>query len=92
MGDEAVLHFAAIRIRVIGQGNLQLTLKGLDANPTANLPSIVMQMGPGREPQMLCNFINQRVQLRVFVTNLDENFKINRIVLYGKPIYTSYAG
>lgn len=92
MADESILHFGLARIRVTGSGALKLIIKGYDSNPSFNLAPITMQLGPGRESDRLCNLSNQRAQLRVYVTDLNEYFRINRIVLFAKTIYNQYPG
>lgn len=51
-----------------------------------------METLPGREPQRLANFTNQRVQFELKTTEINEYFIINRIIVFAKPIWSEYPG
>lgn len=87
---EDILHFGAVRYRVTGSGVLRTTLLGLDDNPTQVLSTITMSSSPSRQPAILSNLISQRCRYRVETTVINEVFRINRIILFVKPIYTDY--
>lgn len=91
-GGENILHYGAVRLRVNGTGNLQLAFTGLDDVVTATLSSLVMASSPGREPRVLANFVGQRARFKVLTNQKDEIFKINRIVIFAKPIWTDFPG
>jgi hypothetical protein len=90
--DESICHFGAVKYRVTGSGNLVSTFQSLDTVQTTQLATIAMQATPGREPTILTNFISQRAFLRVETMNLNETFRINRIVVYAKPLWTQFYG
>ena len=86
---ENLLHFGAVRLRVTGTGNLQMKFKSMDdvrVYPILALPLTTN----GREPARLCNVLEQRSRLEVKTTKINESFRINRIVVFVKPTYTSY--
>jgi hypothetical protein len=87
---ENINHFAAVRVRVKGSGNLIPTLIGFDSVLTQTLANIAMGASPGLQPTVLANFVGQRVQLQLQTTTLNDNFDINRIIVFAKPIFTSY--
>jgi hypothetical protein len=89
---EEIVHFAGVRMRVIGSGNLDLEFLGLDDDPTQNLAAIAMSASTGREPTRLANFISQRGRLKISTDVIDEHFKINRVILFIKPIWSQYPG
>lgn len=91
-GGEDILHYGVVRLRVTGTGNLKLAFTGLDDVVTANLTPIVMASTPGREPRVLANFVGQRARFKVQTTEKDEVFRVNRIVIFAKPIWADYPG
>lgn len=89
---EQILHFGAITYRLNGTGTFRPTLYSLDRTTSQTLVPLTMSLTPGKEPTRLCNFNQQRALLRGETTAIDEYFKINRIVLFVKAIYTQYPG
>lgn len=77
-------------MRVIGSGNLKLYLRSLDDIKNAILPIIPMQLTTDREPTVLANFVNQRAQLEIKTTEINETFNISVIIVYIKPVSTEY--
>lgn len=49
-----------------------------------------MQATTNREPVVIANFREQRVQLELRTVNIDETFNIKRIILFAKPTATGY--
>ncbi len=92
MGSENIQHFAGVRFRLNGTGNLRPEFHNLDDNPISVLVPIAMQMSPGREPTRLANVVAQRARLKIGTTALNEVFLIDRIVIYAKEQWTSYPG
>lgn len=91
-GGENISHFTAVRMRVTGAGSLQMRLLSLDEEYTQTLLPFDLVSSTSRQPTRLCNFNQQRAQLEIKTTEIDEVFKINRIIFFVKEIYTSYPG
>lgn len=89
---ENILHFAGVRLRVNGTGNLKMKLFSLDKVESLTLAPIAMQTLTAREPTRLCNFVQQRAILRVETTEINEFMSFNRIILFTKAIYTQFPG
>lgn len=89
---ENITHFGAIRMRVVGTGQLLMTLQSLDDVETEPLLPITLQATTNREITRLCNFSQQRSFLRLETININERVRINRIIVFVKEIYTSYPG
>lgn len=89
---EEIIHFAGVRMRVTGSGNLDLQFLSLDNVDTQTLAPIVMATTNAREPTRLANFISQRGMLKISTNAINESFKINRILLFVKPIWSSFPG
>ena len=90
--EQDIIHYGAVRLRVNGSGNLRFTFQSLDNQKSQVLVPIVMQPLTDREPTRLANFTTQRAFLRVETTAINEIFKINRIIVFARPIYTSFPG
>lgn len=91
-GGENLTHYGAIRLRVVGSGNLDLSLHSLDNVRNSTLVTLALSSLTNREPTRLCNFIEQRAQLRIGTNLINETFKINRIIVFVKEVYSSYPG
>lgn len=85
-----ITHFTAVQLRVVGVGNLQLRLISLDEVQEKVLVPIVMTPVNRKYPVALVNFSQHRAQLEIKVTEIDENFVIGSVIIFTKPIYTSY--
>lgn len=89
---ESTSHFASIRIRVDGTGDLQLAVFSLgDLNSKLLVP---LTMAPKNRfsPTRIVNFVEQRASFELKTINMNEKFRINRIVIFTKELYKSYPG
>ncbi len=89
---ESISHFAAIRVRVVGTGNLQMTVYSLDDVKSKTLVALTMSATNRIIPTRLVNFMEQRASFELKTTAIDEKFRINRIVIFSKEVYSSYPG
>jgi hypothetical protein len=89
---ENISHFAAIRIRVTGVGALRMTVYSLDDVRSKQLVEFNMQTATRIIPTRLVNFMEQRASFELTTTGLDERFRINRIVVFTKEVFSSYPG
>lgn len=88
--SENILHINAVRIRANGLSSLKLKLIGYDQNMGSELVPLPITPHPGKSYVRLANFMDQRAQLEIKTTEKDEVFKIQRIVIYAKPIYAEF--
>ena len=89
---ESISHFAAIRVRVNGTGNLKMTVYSLDDQRSKVLVPFTMAPKSRIIPTRLVNFVEQRASFELKTTEINEKFRINRIVIFTKEVYTSYPG
>jgi len=89
-GGEYEHHVVGVRMRVTGSGNMDLYLTDLDNIQTQNLIPITMAVTTRIEPFRLSNLQSQRIRLVGQVTEINEWFQIQRILLYGKPVAQEY--
>lgn len=81
---EDIRHFNAIKIRVVGEGNLKLKLWSLDNARFFQCKSLSMSRDSGFQPTILANFIEQRTAIEGRTETINEYFRINRIILHSK--------
>lgn len=91
-GGENLVHIGGLRMRVVGSGDLRMRLISMDEIYEQTLVSLTMSAATNIQPVRLANFMQQRTQLEVKVTAINEYFKINRIIIYAKAIFTSHPG
>jgi hypothetical protein len=89
---ENINHYAGIRLRVRGVGNLIPTLYSLDKIDSTAMVEMTMAVTTAREPTRLCNFVSQRGILRLETDDLDDYMEIDRIIVFNKAIYTQFPG
>lgn len=89
---EQISHYAAIRIRVNGIGNLKMKVLSLDDVRSKTLVPLTMSPAARIIPTRLVNFTEQRASFELKTTEIDEKFRINRIVIFTKEVATSYPG
>lgn len=77
-------------MRINGTGDLQMRLLSFQEVRSQTLVPFTMQTTTRVEPLRLANFNEQRVMLEGKTTEIDEYFKINRIILLGKPLWADY--
>ncbi len=85
-----ILHYTAVRYRLNGSGNLQTFLRSLDNINNIQLIDIIMSALTNREPTILSNFIDQRAQIEIKTTLIDETFTISKMMIFVKPIASEY--
>lgn len=89
---EFISHTTGVRMRVVGAGNLQMTLFSLDDIRSQALVPFVMTAATNIQPFRLANFMEQRTALEIKTTLINEWFRINRIIVFQKPKFTMYPG
>lgn len=89
-GSEYITHTVGVRLRLTGTGSLNMSIIGLDDVRTYTMMPLTMSMTPGLEPTRQCNFKGQRPRIRFGTTEIDEYFRIARIVIFIKPSATMH--
>lgn len=89
---ESISHFAAIRIRLTGTGLLRMRVFSLDDVKSKTLVPFTLQATNRIIPTRIVNFMEQRASFEIKTTSIDERFRINRIVIYSKSVFSSYPG
>ena len=89
---ENISHFAAIRIRSVGSGELKMRVFSLDDIRLKELVPFQMAFASRVIPTRIVNFMEQRASFELRTTEIDEKFRINRIVVYVKEVFSSHPG
>jgi hypothetical protein len=89
---EVISHITGVRMRVVGSGSLQMTLFSLDDIRSQALVPFTLAASTNIEPFRLANFMEQRTALEIKTTNINEWFRINRVIVFAKPKFTMYPG
>lgn len=89
-GEEVVQHYGLIRFRIVGSGNLKMALYSLDTIKQNNIADLAMVPNTNIQPTKLCNFTQQRAQLEIRTTAINEFFIISQITIFIKPVAASF--
>lgn len=89
-GGQYINHFGGVRIRVTGSGNLIPTLISLDTTTELELSPVAMQATTARYANQLSNFVQQKAQLELKTTQINEIFNLQQILIYIRPMFTSF--
>jgi hypothetical protein len=88
--EELVNHYGAARLRMLGSGNLKLTMFSLDLVKAHVMLPLPLTPRTFKEPNRLSNFTQQRACLEVRTTQIDETFQISKVIMFIKPVAKSY--
>jgi hypothetical protein len=88
--DDNINHYAGVRYRINGTGNLLTTLLGQDSVLVTPLANAVLAANPGREPYLLANLLSQKARLQFKTSAINESIRMNRIIMFIKEMYSGY--
>jgi len=89
-GEELINHYGAVRIRVTGEAELKLTLHSLDEVKSSSLLPLNLKSKTNIQPTRLSNFTQQRAKLEIRTTEIDEHFRISKIIVFVRPVAKSF--
>lgn len=92
MSDGLINHFGGVQLRVKGSGDLKMRLLSLDEVKTKTLLALPIQTVTNKELTRISNFTQQRAQLEILTTEIDEYFEISKIIIFTKPVAENYPG
>lgn len=85
-----VHHYNPIKITVTGVGNLKCKLL-TKTNRQLILPEMAMS-STDKSITKPTNFKAERARLEIRITEINETFRINKIIIHTKPVATGYPG
>ena len=83
-------HFNPVRIRTVGEGDLQAFLFDTGTVNNAVLEPQSMSLSSARSLNYLSNFTDERSCLLIMTTEEGEYFNVSNIYVYGKPSRNSF--
>lgn len=90
VNEEVINHYGAVRLRVTGSASLLLKLFSSDEVKQKTLLPLTIVSKTNIEPNRLANFTQQKAKLEIRTTEIDETFKISKIIVFVKPVAKSY--
>lgn len=90
--DGSIHHFAAVRVRVVGSGNLRMRLLSLSEAKEKVIVPIEMETSTDIEPTKGTNFRQPVASLEMKTTAIDEYFVVSKIVIFAKVSATGRPG
>ena len=88
--EEVINHYGAVRMRIVGSGNLRMVLYSLDEVKSFTLLPITLAAKTNIEPNRISNFTQQRAKFELRTTEIDESFNSSKIIVFAKPVAKSY--
>lgn len=88
--QDNIIHYASVRMRILGSGSLRMSMISQDAIYTQALVPFTMTAATNIRPTRLMNFQHQRASFECQTTAIGEWFKINKIVIYAKEVFVDY--
>lgn len=88
--QDNIVHYTAVRMRILGSGSLLMTMFSQDDIFSSVLVPFTMTAATNIRPNRLMNFQHQRACLEGKTTGINEWFKINKIVIYAKEVFVEY--
>jgi hypothetical protein len=79
-------------VRVNGVGDLKLRVFSLDDERLKALVPLKMALTTRIVPTRLVNFMETRASFELRTTEINEKFRINRIIVYVKEVFSSHPG
>lgn len=92
MSEDNIVHYTAVRMRIIGSGSLQMTMYSQDDVFSQTLVPFVMSASTNIRPTRLMNFQHQKAMLECKTTEINERFEINKIIIFAKNVFSEYPG
>jgi hypothetical protein len=87
--DNTIKHCGAIGLRIVGLGDLKLTLTGQDDVDFQALGDLTLSTTPGKEYIRPAFFQSEKIGLNLSFNNVNWYFKLHRVNVYTNVIFNS---
>ncbi len=87
---DTINHLGVVTIRVIGAGNLKINAYSYQFINYKVCPTIPMATATNKIESILANFQDQKIQLEIGTTEIDETFTVSKITPYVTPVAMEY--
>jgi len=85
-------HYGAVRLRVKGSATFRMRLLSLDEVKIKTLVPLTLVALAYKEPTRVTNFTQQRAQLELSTTAINEYFEVTKIIVFTKLVAENYPG
>lgn len=85
-----ISHFTAIRLRVVGAGNLKAKWYSLDEVDSYTMVELPMTATSNKQLTRLSNFMTMQASLRLETDEIDEWFKIGTIIISMRKVFVEF--
>ena len=89
-GEGFVNHYGAVRLRATGSASLKLRFTSLDEVRGSVLVPLTLSVTTNIELTRISNFTEQRSQLEIKTTEMDEFFSVSKVTIFTKPTAEAY--
>ena len=87
---DGIYHFAGVRLRARGFGNVDVYAVGLDDTEEVSAGEIALSTAPGKEFFRLLNFKGERCSIRLEMTDSNEWMVVSKLTLLTKWLWAEY--
>ncbi len=87
---ENIQHWSHLRLRVVGEGTLKGQLSSLDDIQTVDIPNYPLASVNRIEPTLLTDLVTQRARYKIYTTEENEWFRVNRLIFFLKDYGSEY--
>lgn len=88
--DDVIVHYTSLKMRITGTGSLQMRMISQDSIYEQVLVPFSMSAATNIRPTRLMNFQHQRAHLEGKTTEINEKFRINKIIIFAKAVFAEY--
>jgi len=89
-GIQSICHITAVRMRIVGSGNLKTAVFSLSNTRSQFLADTALESTTNRLVNRLSNFREQGIQVLIRLTAESEYFNVNTIIPFVKESASSY--
>jgi len=83
-------HLGLVRGMFSGEGNLLVTAFSFNQKEFKISAPIILEEAPDKLAETLSNFKKQLIQVEFAVDEIDEWFRVSSVIVFIKPVETSY--
>ena len=83
----SIAHFHSVRVRAVGEGDVLITLKGLDDAAPESLRALTLSTFPGKYLSRLCNFKNEKCIVELKMENAGEWLNLLELTLFASEMW-----
>ena len=83
----SISHFHGVRLRAVGEGNLAVTVKGIDGTSQSLLRTLPLSVNPGKYLYRGCNLRNEKCAVRLELENAGNWVNLLELTLFASEMW-----